>query len=108
VKVSAQNGEWEDAPLEGRPFGAPTRQGGDGRSVADYRMAGVFDMACAIAAGRPHRANGELALHVLEIMEALERSSAEGRRTSIESSCARPAPVPRGKGEEVFLAGAES
>ena len=104
VKVSAQNGEWEDVPLEGRPFGAPTRQSGSGAPVADYRMAGVFDMACAIAAGRPHRANAELALHVLEVMEALERSAAEGRRIMIESSCARPTPVPSGDGEEVFLA----
>jgi predicted dehydrogenase len=104
VKVSVQNGEWTEVPLDGRPFGTPTRHMDDGRMVADYRMAGVFDMACAIVEGRPHRANGELALHVLEIMEALESSAAAGRRTMIESSCARPEGVPRGNGEEVFLA----
>ena len=92
MKVSVRNGEWEDVSLDGRPFGAPTRQSGGGSPVADYRMAGVFDMACAIAAGGPHRANAELALHVLETMEALERSAAEGRRILIESRCARPAP----------------
>ena len=67
-------------------------------------MVGVLDMACAIAAGRPHRASGELALHVLEVLEALERSSVEGRQIRIETSCERPAPVPLGEGEAVFLA----
>lgn len=105
VKVSARNGDWQEVSLEGRPFGAANRKTGDGRGFADYRMAGVFDMAAAITAGRPHRASGELALHVLEVMEALERSSDEGRRIAIESRCERPAPVPLGAGEEVFLSG---
>jgi predicted dehydrogenase len=108
VKVSAQDGKWEEVSFAGRPFGAVTREQKDGRLVADYRMAGVFDMACAIASGRPHRASGELALHVLEVMEALERSSAEDRRMVIESRCERPAPVPLGEGEEVFLAAAQA
>ena len=42
-------------------------------------------MADAIAPNRPHRANGELALHVLEVMEAFQRSADEGRRVTIES-----------------------
>ena len=53
--------------------------------------------------GRPHRASGDLALHVLEVMEALERSSVEGRRIRVATICERPAPVPLGAGEEVFL-----
>jgi predicted dehydrogenase len=104
VLRSVRDGEWQEASIEGRPFGAPTRTAGDGRMLADYRMAGVFDMAAAIVSGRPHRANGDLALHVLEVMEALERSAAEDRRLRIESRCARPEPVPLGSGEEVFLA----
>jgi predicted dehydrogenase len=104
VLCSVRDGEWQEIPIEGRPFGLPTRKGGDGRMFADYRMAGVFDMAAAIVSGRPHRANGNLALHVLEIMEVLERSAAEDRRMRIESRCARPEPVPLGAGEEVFLA----
>ena len=41
---------------------------------------GLADMAQAIRSGRPHRASGELAFHVLEVMEAFQRSSDEGRR----------------------------
>ncbi|WP_369193973.1 Gfo/Idh/MocA family protein [Streptomyces djakartensis] len=40
------------------------------------------------------RAGGELALHVLEIMTALLRSSAEGRRVELTTSARVPAPVP--------------
>jgi hypothetical protein len=66
-------------------------------------MAGVFDMAAAIGQGRPHRANGGLALHVLEIMESLELAASEGRRIFTETTCERPQPVPQGAGEDVFL-----
>jgi predicted dehydrogenase len=43
---------------------------------------------------RPPRASGELALHVLETMDALLRSSAEGRRIELTTTAEPPAPVP--------------
>jgi hypothetical protein len=49
-------------------------------------------------------ASWELAMHVLEVLDALERSSIEGRHVMIETPCERPEPVPRGEGEEVFAA----
>jgi predicted dehydrogenase len=104
IWVSKEDGEWEEFIPQRQPFGAPNRKLGGGGGVADYRMVGVFDMACAIREGRPHRANGELALHVLEVMESLGRSSDEGRRIDIASTCSRPLPVPEGEGEDVFLA----
>ncbi|MBK0296133.1 hypothetical protein IAE22_28080 [Bacillus sp. S34] len=36
---------------------------------------GLADMAHAIATDRPHRASGDLAFHVLEIMEAVQTAS---------------------------------
>lgn len=60
------------------------------------RSIGIADMAKAIVDGRPHRASSELARHVIEIMFAFERSSAEGRKVAIESTCQRPAPWPLG------------
>jgi predicted dehydrogenase len=44
--------------------------------AAAGRGAGVVDMVRAIAHGEPHRASGEIALHVLETMTAIERSAA--------------------------------
>jgi predicted dehydrogenase len=55
------------------------------------RGLGVADMAQAIRDGRPHRANGEMAYHVLDLMQAFEAASQSGRHVEIESRCERPA-----------------
>lgn len=60
------------------------------------RGAGVADMAYAIHSGRAHRASGALAFHVLDVMQALEESAALGRHIKLDSSVARPAPLPLG------------
>ncbi len=60
---------------------------------ANYRSLGVADMAHAILEGRPHRASGDLALHVLEVMEAFETASREGRAVEIVTPVERPAPL---------------
>ena len=60
----------------------------------NFRIIGVADMAHAIRNNRPHRASGELAFHVLEVMEAVQRSSDEGRHVTIESRPERPAMLP--------------
>ena len=60
------------------------------------RSIGLADMARAITDKRPHRASGELAFHVLDVMCALEQASAEERAIPLQSSCERPAPLPLG------------
>ncbi len=60
------------------------------------RGAGVADMAYAIQSGRAHRASGELAFHVLDIMQALEESAALGRHIALGSAVERPEPLPFG------------
>jgi predicted dehydrogenase len=60
------------------------------------RGLGVADMAHALRSGRPHRASGELAYHVLDSMHAFLDSSREGRHVVLESTCERPAPLPTG------------
>lgn len=59
----------------------------------NYRSMGVADMAQGILDNRPHRANGDLALHVLEVMEAFETASREGRTIDIKTPVERPAPL---------------
>ena len=60
----------------------------------NYRILGLADMAQAIRQGRPHRASGELAFHVLEVMEAFQKSSDSGSAVAIASRPKRPAPMP--------------
>jgi predicted dehydrogenase len=54
------------------------------------RGTGVLDLARAIRAGEPHRATGELALHVLETMVAIERSAATGGFAPVHSGFTPP------------------
>jgi predicted dehydrogenase len=65
-------------------------------SDALLRGAGVADMATAILSDRPHRASGELAAHVLEVMLAFEQSANQGRRIEMTTTCDQPAPLPAG------------
>ncbi|SMD18181.1 Gfo/Idh/MocA family protein [Kibdelosporangium aridum] len=57
---------------------------------------GVADMVTAIEHGTPLRASGELAHHVLDIMESLLAASESGKSMDVLSVCDRPAPVPLG------------
>jgi len=90
VSLSSQGADWLEYGSEGRPYGTinwpyhtPDR--------ANYRMLGVADLARAIVDGRAPRASGELALHVLEIMEAILTSGESGEMVSLSSQPARPA-----------------
>jgi hypothetical protein len=50
-------------------------------------------MARAIADQRPHRANGDIALHVLAVMAGILEAATAGRRATISPTCERPAPL---------------
>jgi len=75
--------EWQPVPLA---FGYEENS----------RGIGVADMACALRTGRDHRASGEMAFHVLDIMHAIHESADERRERAIESTCSRPQPLPLG------------
>jgi predicted dehydrogenase len=58
------------------------------------RGIGLVDMAYAIRDGRPARASGEMALHAIEVMEAMLRSAHEDRFVKMSTTFERPAPLP--------------
>ena len=60
------------------------------------RGIGVADMAHARLSGRPVRASGEVAYHVLDIMHAFGDSAQTGQHIDLASTCVQPAPLPAG------------
>jgi predicted dehydrogenase len=81
--------EWTEVPLT---------HGYTGNS----RGLGLADLARSIREGRPARASGELAYHVLDAMQAFLDASASGRHVELASTCQRPEPMPSGDETELF------
>jgi predicted dehydrogenase len=79
IELATAAKDWTEQPTE------------HGFASGNYRSIGVADMAHAIRSGRPHRASGELAFHVLEVMEAFQLSSERGAHVAIASRPERPA-----------------
>ncbi len=75
--------EWMDVPL------LPLR-------AQNSRSLGLADMATAIRTGRAHRANGDLAYHVLDIMHAAHDASRSGQHIELTSGVERPAAMALG------------
>ena len=71
-------------------------------NAENSRIIGVADLACALRSGRPHRADGEMAYHVLDIMHAFHDAAQSGRYVALESTCTRPAPLPAGLADGVL------
>lgn len=74
----------------GHPFGVPNIEDGRGNPQANYRCAGLADMAVAIAEGRPHRCSLELATHVVEVMTGILKAGEERRWVDMTTTCDRP------------------
>ncbi len=79
----AEETDWHDRPLTHS-------------YTENSRGLGVADLADAMQVGRPHRANGELAHHVLDIMQAFHEASESGTHVELTSTCDRPAALPIG------------
>lgn len=74
---------WQELPLR---FG----HAGNSRGI------GTADMAVSTVEDERHRASGEVALHVLEIMESIHVASETGCHVELSTRCERPQPLPEG------------
>ncbi|MEF2071892.1 Gfo/Idh/MocA family protein [Consotaella aegiceratis] len=83
-------GEWETWTTVDRVFGRPNWPHAEPVN-ANYRGLGLAEMARAIDEGRPHRANGDLGLHVLAVMMGTLEAALSGKRVEIAQRCHRPA-----------------
>jgi predicted dehydrogenase len=86
VRHLEKGGRWVDTPLT------------HGFSDGNYRILGVAEMASAIRANRPHRASDQMAVHTVEVMEAIVSGAESEKPVAVLSCCERPRalqPLPR-------------
>ena len=96
-KGTVHLGQWmyPDASVEAAPYGQPFEP--LPLLTDPYELdwgLGVKELVAAIKEGRPERASGAQAAHVVEILEAVMVSVKKGRSVELSSSFPRPEPMP--------------
>ncbi len=86
VRMTRKAAYVNGAPTWDHPFSTAN----DGER-ANYRAAGLADMAQAVLAGRSHRCSLEFALHVVDVMTSILRSGDNGAFVEIATTCEKPA-----------------
>ena len=96
VKVSYKLGsDWEDLSVENMPLGKTNIINHSGRSneapkQSNYRGIGLSEMIYAIENKLKHKCNGELALHVLDMIESTMIAAEEKKEIELRSTCEQP------------------
>jgi predicted dehydrogenase len=96
VIISKELGsEWVSYSVEDKPLGKTNIINQSVRSneepkQSNYRGIGLAEMIDSIENKREHRCNGELALHVLDIIESAMISSETKKEVNLRSTCKRP------------------
>lgn len=97
VLATRQGGPAE--PLAGwdHPLGIGNQADGGGKTVANYRAAGLADLADAVIRRRDARCSIDRALHAVEIMTAILKSGESGSFVTLKTTCTQPRPLPPGE-----------
>ena len=90
VILAGRDGKEETLEDDGHPFGIPNQEHNQGK-MANYRAAGLADMALAIAEGRDYRCSLDRALHAVDVMASILKSGETGSFVDIVTPCERPA-----------------
>ena len=96
VSISGELGsEWRDISVEDKPLGKTNIINHSGRSneapkQANYRGIGLAEMIDSMENNRKHRCNGELALHVLDLIECTMLSSSKMADIQLRTTCMKP------------------
>lgn len=89
VRYTQKADQVKKLPKWDHPFAVPNQQHSQGM-MANYRAAGLADMAIAIGEGRPHRCSMELALHAVDVMTGVLKSGETGKFVAMKTTCERP------------------
>ncbi|KRB60312.1 oxidoreductase [Rhizobium sp. Root708] len=90
--VEASGKDKDIKPLDGweHPFGIFNQESPQGPR-ANYRTAGLADMAIAIIEGRDARCSLDRTLHGVDVMTSILKSGEEGRFIELTTTCTQPA-----------------
>lgn len=98
VSLSHQLGsQWQEFSVEDKYLGKTNIINHSGRSneapkQSNYRGIGLSEMIYSLENKKKHRCNGELALHVLDIIESTIIASETKKEISLRSTCSQPTP----------------
>ncbi len=90
VLATKRNGPAEALPAWDHPLGIPNQDHPQGK-MANYRTAGLADMAVAIAEGRDFRCSLERTLHGVDVMTSILKSGETGQFVTLGTTCTQPA-----------------
>ena len=90
--------EWQEFSVEDKYLGKTNIINHSGRSneapkQSNYRGVGLSEMIYSIENNIQHRCNGDLALHVLDIIESTIIASETEKEVSLRSTCEQPKPL---------------
>ena len=91
VEVAGRDGVISAVAGWDHPFGIPNQDHAKHGALANYRTAGLADMAVATMEGRDHRCSLERTLHGVDVMTACLTSGETGQFVTLTTTCTRPA-----------------
>lgn len=101
ISLSDHGAPWQDVDTAALPFGA-LNWPPEAPDRGNYRMLGLADMVQALREGRAPRASGDLALHVLEVMEAILAAGETGQAVTVEPADCRPSVLDEDEAERLL------
>ena len=90
-------GNWGEHKTDSMPLGkinikSQSARSNESPTNANYRGVGLSEMAFSIENNLMNRCNGELSLHVLDMIDSTMRASQTGKPQEIKTTCKKPKP----------------
>ena len=98
LEKSGESSEISEVEAWDHPLGVPNE---DDR--ANYRCAGLADMATAIAEGRKHRCDIDVAVHAVDVLTGILRAGEERRFVEMSTTCERPAALSPAEARDLLI-----
>ena len=92
VLATVKNGKPEPLPAWEHPLGVGNQDHPQGK-VANFRSAGLADLAAAVHANRDARCSIDRTLHAVEVMASALKSGLDGKFVEMKTTCTQPAPL---------------